>query len=264
MNAYGANDNDTVTPPQYRFDFGKNKGKTLDECDPGYIKWLIKEDVAANKPELKAALAQHNSRKPQSAPKYIASRAPSTPTRNANAQPASSKVSIPEVSSLDYIFTFGKHNGSRLRDVPDQYLRWLATNIKDFTSVPELKTAFQALGIGTEQISGGPRPDWKPPSLSNIPYPQRDRFVEYITGETLWISDGDARKFFGLQLPYLIVLPRVSSTGRARYWLHHVWDMVKVHQSRPSADAALRSFLMKNQDVTEDIWASMGLGVDLD
>jgi len=36
-----------VKADPYRFNFGKHKGKLLDETPPDYIRWVIREDIAA-------------------------------------------------------------------------------------------------------------------------------------------------------------------------------------------------------------------------
>ncbi|KUJ20787.1 uncharacterized protein LY89DRAFT_666424 [Mollisia scopiformis] len=42
--------------PEYRFNFGKYPGRTLESVPPGYVVYLIKKNGAAARPDLKAAL----------------------------------------------------------------------------------------------------------------------------------------------------------------------------------------------------------------
>lgn len=53
-------DEEKKPPKEYRFDFGKHRGRTIDyvvHCDHSYIGWLILERVGRNRPDLRNALA---------------------------------------------------------------------------------------------------------------------------------------------------------------------------------------------------------------
>jgi len=48
-----------VEPEPYRFNFGKHRGRLLEEVPRSYILWIIREDVARNRPDLQAALTPY-------------------------------------------------------------------------------------------------------------------------------------------------------------------------------------------------------------
>ncbi|KAF2876088.1 hypothetical protein BDV95DRAFT_216581 [Massariosphaeria phaeospora] len=81
-----------VAPEPYRLDFGMHAGKTLLETPFHYLSYLKQAGIVETKPLLAAALAQHERLYP----------------------PAS-----------QWRFTFGKHKGALVADVPDNYIDWL-------------------------------------------------------------------------------------------------------------------------------------------
>jgi uncharacterized protein (DUF3820 family) len=44
----------------YHLDFGMHQGKLLAEVPPDYVEWIVKENIAAGKLNLKEALALYN------------------------------------------------------------------------------------------------------------------------------------------------------------------------------------------------------------
>jgi hypothetical protein len=51
---------------------------------------------------------------------------------------------------------------------------------------------------------------------------------------------------------------------KARYWLHHVLDFTRVHGGRKEANVGLVEFLNKNYRNLKEVWAEMGLDIDLE
>jgi uncharacterized protein (DUF3820 family) len=225
-----------------------HKGKLIEECPPNYIQWIIKKDIAARRPDLREALALYD----------LSASAPRTPI----AAPADDLVknepasSPPKSLGADYIIPFGRHKGKRLSEIPQPYLYWLTDNT---TLNPDLSACLLSMGI-SPAIRGPLKADWKPPSLAHAPFKFRDCY----SNENLWISRGDARKYFGLGADLLDGLPAVGrvkpGAGSPRFWLYHVWDLRRVMSSRSDADSALITFLAKNEEAMEDVWAAMGLG----
>jgi hypothetical protein len=188
---------DPSTP--YRFDFGKHKGLTIKEVyriNPGYIDWIIREDVSRNKVELRQALEL-----------------------------------------------------------------W-----RDPSLIPECFREDLDAKLHTEPEFVSTRPSRQPPSIHNAP----SAFHDSLTGP-IWISLSDARKYFGLGAEILDQLPAVngynllgefveSTPQRPKYWLYHVWDLVRDRQSCGAANVALARFKQKNKRREQDIWDAMGLG----
>ena len=102
-------------------------------------------------------------------------------------------------------------------------------------------------------MSAPPNPIWKPPKLSEA--------YEHFRDSGRDISS-DAKKFFGLGPAHFKVLPKIAA-GKCSYWLSHVWDFVKVHQSRVIADRGLGDMQRKHEDRMDDAFASYGLVVDI-
>jgi uncharacterized protein (DUF3820 family) len=93
-----------TSPSEYRFDFGKHIGKTLNEIPSQYISFLKNRGIVEDKPALAAAVIKHERQNLQSAP------------------PVSSNPSPDQ-----YTLKFGKHVGKTLAEIPEQYLTWLKT-----------------------------------------------------------------------------------------------------------------------------------------
>ncbi|KAE9380758.1 hypothetical protein N431DRAFT_135363 [Stipitochalara longipes BDJ] len=162
----------------------------------------------------------------------------------------------------NFVLTFGKHEGKRLSDVPESYLYWLIDNT---SPTSQLSTALYEIGI-TPAISGPRKAGWSPPYTGSAPY----QFYDDYSEEALWISQTDARQYFGLGANLLEGLPVVGSSRSAlfksnipRYWLYHIWDLRRVMTSRVEANAALRAFSDKNEEAFDGICDSMGLGAGL-
>jgi hypothetical protein len=187
---------DEVEAEPYRFNFGKHRGKLLDETPSDYIQWVIRENVAAGRPDLREALDQYKSR--------------------------------------------------------------AATNSSPAPVPIHVRGAFRSNSTSSSaSASASLRADWIVPCLSHAPSIFRD------FGEDLWISNGDTRRFFSLSAEEMSRLPLVSQNpamGRERYWLYHVWDLVRVCRGEREADEGLVQFLRRQRERLEAVWDSMGLG----
>jgi hypothetical protein len=172
-----------------------------------------------------------------------------------------------------------RHNGSDISIMQDDAHKFFKLSLGDLQCLPKSSAqenlyflyhvwdfvkVHQSRLIADESFESFRRKDtvekhlqdsnWKPPS-GPIPY----RFQDRITGEDLWISPKDTVKFFQLEPIDLDVIPK-ASVGFSAYWAFHIWDYVKVHQSRSSADEAFIKFLRKNEKSTALIWSRMGIG----
>jgi Putative quorum-sensing-regulated virulence factor len=171
---------------------------------------------------------------------------------------------------------FGKHMGKKLSTLPPSYLDWLSDSISSgrFPTRPELKTALQSIGISHPPSIPSLNPHWRAPSIHLAP----SEFYDWMSGEPTWITESDARKYFGVGREVLAELPRTRGgdfdlvTGapspfamaREKIWLVHVWDVVRTHRSRGVADEALGKFLEKNKRQEQEIFDAMGLGALVD
>ena len=218
--------------PPYRLPFGKHKNQTLEEVPPSYRSWLIKDEVYADKPALKAALIAGNYLSPTSNP-YTPPSSPkpyppplSTPSRKRPApddtvleeSPSSRrKIAISSAARRNgtmlnydgsaYILDFGQHAGSKLSDVPQSYISWLI-NAGAHTSRRDLEAALREQGFlattedNTPPSSGQSAPSsgrtgvWSPPSVHEAP---DARFFDTHMRMPRWISDNDALRYFGLR-----------------------------------------------------------------
>ncbi|KAI4611616.1 uncharacterized protein J4E87_010466 [Alternaria ethzedia] len=98
-------------PPRkqpYRFDFGKHEGKTIAEVPPDYMAFLKSKGFTETNETLAAGVAEYERHHPPIG----------TPRKG------------------EYRFTFGKHEGKTVAEVPSQYIWWLKTQ----TSIPKDKT----------------------------------------------------------------------------------------------------------------------------
>jgi uncharacterized protein (DUF3820 family) len=103
---------------QYRFDFGKHAGKTLDEIPAQYIEFLKREGIVESRPNLAVAVIRHEREQAQRRRVGSSQSAPGT-----------------------YTLTFGKHIGKTLRDVPSQYISWLRTSCDVYQESKALRDA---------------------------------------------------------------------------------------------------------------------------
>lgn len=73
--------------PPYVLDFGSHRGKTLTQCPPSYVSWLMKKDVGSSRPNLKASLVIFNeTRKSHPSPFTAAKRAAPGPLSGSNSK----------------------------------------------------------------------------------------------------------------------------------------------------------------------------------
>lgn len=82
--------------------------------------------------------------------------------------------------------------------------------------------------------------------------------------EDTWISGWDAWNYFGTHRD-LIAEHQLQGPGGKRFWLFQVEALAQFFNTPKegkTVSQCRREFESKNQSVTEDIWASMGLGVD--
>jgi uncharacterized protein (DUF3820 family) len=103
---------------QYRFDFGKHAGKTLDDILAQYIEFLKREGIVESRPNLAVAVIRHEREQAQCRRVESSQSAPGT-----------------------YTFTFEKHIEKTLRDVPSQYISWLKTSCDVYQESKALRDA---------------------------------------------------------------------------------------------------------------------------
>ncbi|CZS89818.1 hypothetical protein WAI453_002849 [Rhynchosporium graminicola] len=113
--------------------------------------------------------------------------------------------------SKPYVINFGRHHGKTLSQVPDSYVWWLQTKIKEGWFRQERYDDLRAAladddDSASEQIPGPLSADWKPPALESTP----SIFHDQVTSAPLWISEDDACRYFKLDRQYLEYLPKVS------------------------------------------------------
>jgi uncharacterized protein (DUF3820 family) len=252
----------SLEPGPYVLDFGKYRGKTLEQVDreaPSYIAWLIREHVGRSRPDLQEALDLHISSRQEASS--------SSPTASGGGSSS---------AGSDYVMPFGKHMGKKLSTLPPSYLDWLSDSISSggFPTHPELKTALQSIGISHAPSIPSLNPHWRAPSIHLAP----SEFYDWMSGQPTWITDSDARKYFGVGREVLAELSRTHgvdfglvtgapspfATAREKVWLVHVWDVVRTHRSRGVADEALGKFLEKNKRREQEIFDVMGLGALVD
>ncbi|KAK5722748.1 hypothetical protein LTR15_005981 [Elasticomyces elasticus] len=130
--ASGAFDFTSSTPEQYRFPWGKHKGKLLSELTPEYLQWLTTECDAYNQNQrMQGAVQSFLASSSQSSLATPAQYTPVSRTIRPSSQPArldlQSGVELPPISSQDqatptpYTLTFGKYAGKRVDEVPSYY-----------------------------------------------------------------------------------------------------------------------------------------------
>ncbi|KAI4696851.1 uncharacterized protein J4E88_001030 [Alternaria novae-zelandiae] len=107
-------------PPRkqpYRFDFGKHEGKTIAEVPPDYMAFLKSKGFTDTNETLAAGVAEYERHHPPIG----------TPRKG------------------EYRFTFGKHEGKTVAEVPSQYIWWLKTQTSIPKDKPELGAAIRQL-----------------------------------------------------------------------------------------------------------------------
>ncbi|KAI4616938.1 hypothetical protein J4E83_006520 [Alternaria metachromatica] len=105
-------------PPRkqpYRFDFGKHEGKTIAEVPPDYMAFLKSKGFTETNETLAAGVAEYERHHPPIG----------TPRKG------------------EYRFTFGKHEGKTVAEVPSQYIWWLKTQTSIPKDKPELGAAIR-------------------------------------------------------------------------------------------------------------------------
>ncbi|KAK4901307.1 hypothetical protein LTR27_001865 [Elasticomyces elasticus] len=125
--ASGAYNFTPSTPEQYRFPWGKHKGKLLSELTPEYLQWLMTECDAYNQNQRMQSEVQ--SFLASSSQSSLATPAQYTPVSR-DTWPSSQPVGIHSQTSIEspptpYTLTFGKYAGKRVDEVPPYYVSWL-------------------------------------------------------------------------------------------------------------------------------------------
>jgi len=250
--------NDVALNLPYRLNFGKHKGKLLEECPRDYVDWLIRNDIPASRPDLREAIAQI---KPTST-----TRPPTTPiprhavTRESSSIQPGVPQSAAQTRGANFAVTIGKHTGKKLSEILTSYLHWLADN-PTYKPSPELRAALIDFGISSTSTKPTPLPlnvrNWNPPLVQYAP----SKFREFFTEEDLWITTGDAKRFFSFSEEHLRIVPTLpgNSPYKTRYWLYHVWDLARVCKGLNEAQRGLDGFLNKNRRREQEIWGEMGL-----
>ncbi|KAH6875067.1 hypothetical protein BKA58DRAFT_399316 [Alternaria rosae] len=105
-------------PPRrepYRFDFGKREGKTIAEVPPDYIAFLNREGVIKQRPDLAAGVDEYERPNPP----------------------------VGTLRKGEYRFTFGKHEGKTLAEVPSQYIWFFKNRTTILKDKPEVGAAIR-------------------------------------------------------------------------------------------------------------------------
>lgn len=247
-----ANGNSSIatSPNLYRLDFGKHRGKTLDEAPNSYICWILREQIYHDHLGLKAALiigghlvdgnfssanlANENNEELIKAPD------PSKPNHKAT----------PEPGAQPYRLNFGQHEGKLLTEVPVSYIRYL-TGQKAHESRLDLQGALTELAYSTDSSSEAPDRGYLARG------PGDSSFWDAYTGDEIWIATRDVGTFFGItdrDLHSAGVTPLWKSREKRRWKLSAVYFYVQRHRSTRSADCGLKAFLQKNKDCEQKIF----------
>lgn len=151
-----------------------------------------------------------------------------------------------------YSMTFGKYIGKPLDEVPSQYLEWIKDNNvqKDHEDLPQL-CVLEVILTQTQAFL----------LLSKFPE-EPDDVVSYDpwTDMKIWISDSDARQFFGDD-SRLMRSATSHSWGlgrRTKWWLHQVYRYAEhfgTLGTQKQTVTALRNFLGKNEAREKEIMA---------
>lgn len=295
--------------PAYHLSFGKHKGRTLEEIPPDYRDWLIKKNVYANHGDLKAALVAGNyltlnmnqltppptpvpstpSRKRQVPSDSYIRGSPSSRRRIDICKGARRNGTMLNYDGSDYILDFGKHAGEKLDDVPPDYIDYLIGQGIHHKR-PDLMAALREKNLSTETAFETPlssdqsttsssqqQSSWTAPSIHET---NDHRFYDFHRLTPRWISDADARFYFGLEIALLSqqgidMVTKEDLRRNAQYselvpellegpkrWLYQVYKCAESFDSVPpqrgSADEALNDFLEKNQRREEEIRDAYG------
>lgn len=221
----------TVATPSklYLLEFGKYRGKSLDEVPQGYIDWIVERKIHQENPALKAALLDRG---------FIQDK-------------SCSSIDVSASIRQPYRLNFGKHEGKTLKEVPIDYIRYL-TGQKAHEDRLDLRGALTELAYSMDESEENKRQE----TSARI---QRDRrFFDWYSGEELWITSHDAYNFFKVT-DREIRNARVPPRGRGRWNLFEVYNFVRLRTSAQKAEIALKNFLRKNSDREQDIFSHLGL-----
>ncbi|KUJ11491.1 uncharacterized protein LY89DRAFT_688730 [Mollisia scopiformis] len=266
---------------EYRLNFGRHKGKTLSSVPSSFIDWLHEDNVAAKRPELKRALQLLSNPSRQTPQKRLHSSladedTPSKKAKNERDAPQLTPSSENKENDLDkqeekedktYVIHFGKYKGEKLSNVPSGYLMlWMNKGTSNpFMNTPKSKAAWERYWKDYSPTSPAlvealRKSGWTPPALHSAPAKFRDD-----NSDPLWVAEFHARKTFSVIQGYLDTLPVVNKNDnrKGRYWLYHIWDLVRFTKSEAYADTALYKFKQQHHEWIEDRWAGMGLGACL-
>jgi len=166
-----------------------------------------------------------------------------------------------------YRLPFGRHKDQSLQQIEDKdptYIsRCMAKHPELFDQYPSLREAL-VLHLQSHLRQSRMSENWHPPSLASAHARFRDQFRSDI-----WITSSDACGFFHVRYDVLsllqeaapidrfgLALPRYSNTPK--YWLYHVWALVRYYISKEDADRGLWEFERRNRRVERDQIASLG------
>jgi uncharacterized protein (DUF3820 family) len=254
----------------YRLDFGKNRGKTLAECEPQYLQWLVKEKVPDSRPHLRAALDLHNATQA-----YLASQTLRS-SQMSQASPSGQRVPLqPIPSSAENMnrptavnvptMPFGKHKGQRVSELPPTYIKWMGEEIKSgrmHLDDPSLQASVEYFVRKLVKSSRGTKSSSYVPATLNVRVRSR-KFRDPFTQEDLWITATDTRKFFAIGQQHISKLTMARDVGATKkrpiYWLKHIWEVKASLESTSAADKALDAFLSKNKAKEAAYLSGLGL-----
>lgn len=277
--------------------FGKHKGQSLQDLPPSYLSWLISQEIYVGKDDLTIALIERNYLSPRTATESASTTPPkkrvnsletqspilsSSVTKFTISKEAKRNGTMLNYDGTAYILDFGKHAGQKLSHVPPTYMDWLiATNVHHQRL--DLAAALREggmPGLSEESLMSMSR-DIVVERASNPHMASDNRFFEPITLSTLWISDADTYRYFGLSEPLLTdmgvnlvseqKLRRKMEFGELvtifegpKRWLWQVYVCVERCGGLGGAgggdgvDEALGRFLGKNGRREREIWDAMG------
>ena len=98
----------------YVFDFGKHEGQRLEDVPRNYVQFLVRNEVWRHRPALWRALS-------------VKGIVFEEPPPDESVATAVDTDSAPSDSSkeIEYVFDFGKHNGKKWSQVPENYRTWV-------------------------------------------------------------------------------------------------------------------------------------------
>jgi hypothetical protein len=180
-----------VRAEPYRFNFGMHRGKLLDETPPSYIQWIIRENIAAGRSDLKEALDQYKSRAATNSSRasgLIEARDALQSNNPSSSAPASARI------QADWIVPRLSHAPSRFRDFGEDL--WICN-----------RDTRRYFSLSAEEIS-------RLPLVSKNPEMGRERYWLYHVWDLARVRRGKKGANEGLG----------QFLGRQRERIEKVWD----------------------------------------